>query len=114
MKTAGVALRATFIVDPDNVIQHVSVNNLNAGRNPDDQPLEPRPGRRTGCDTGGSLCHQVEIHQRCDSRLESTLRHGCERRAHRRSAHGHEHRLVSVCRDGGRRLSSMQNRRCFS
>ncbi|MFZ3000679.1 peroxiredoxin [Undibacterium sp. Ji50W] len=31
---AGVALRATFIVDPDNVIQHVSVNNLNVGRNP--------------------------------------------------------------------------------
>ncbi|KAG0288610.1 hypothetical protein BGZ96_007615 [Linnemannia gamsii] len=31
---AGVALRATFIVDPDNVIQHVSVNSLNVGRNP--------------------------------------------------------------------------------
>ncbi|HKQ31399.1 MAG TPA: peroxiredoxin [Burkholderiales bacterium] len=31
---AGVALRATFVVDPDNVIQHVSVNNLNVGRNP--------------------------------------------------------------------------------
>ena len=30
---AGVALRATFIVDPDNTIQHVSVNNLNVGRN---------------------------------------------------------------------------------
>ena len=30
----GVAQRATFIVDPDNVIQHVSVNNLNVGRNP--------------------------------------------------------------------------------
>jgi peroxiredoxin (alkyl hydroperoxide reductase subunit C) len=30
----GVALRATFIVDPFNVIQHVSVNNLNVGRNP--------------------------------------------------------------------------------
>ena len=24
------------IVDPDNVIQHVSVNNLNVGRNPDE------------------------------------------------------------------------------
>jgi peroxiredoxin (alkyl hydroperoxide reductase subunit C) len=35
-KDAGVALRATFIVDPDNVIQHVSVNNLNVGRNPDE------------------------------------------------------------------------------
>jgi alkyl hydroperoxide reductase subunit AhpC len=35
-KTAGVALRATFIVDPDNVIQHVSVNNLNVGRNTDE------------------------------------------------------------------------------
>jgi len=32
----GVALRATFIVDPYNVIQHVSVNNLNVGRNPDE------------------------------------------------------------------------------
>ena len=30
----GVALRATFIVDPHNIIQHVSVNNLNVGRNP--------------------------------------------------------------------------------
>ncbi|PZO90863.1 MAG: peroxiredoxin [Sphingomonas sanxanigenens] len=29
-----VALRATFIVDPDNVIQHVTVNGLNVGRNP--------------------------------------------------------------------------------
>lgn len=29
---AGVALRATFIVDPDNVIQHVSVNSLSVGR----------------------------------------------------------------------------------
>lgn len=33
-KKAGVALRATFIVDPDNTIQHVSVNGLNVGRNP--------------------------------------------------------------------------------
>lgn len=31
---AGVALRATFVIDPDNVIQHVSVNSLNVGRNP--------------------------------------------------------------------------------
>lgn len=31
----GVTLRAMFITDPDNVIQHVSVNNLNVGRNPD-------------------------------------------------------------------------------
>lgn len=33
---SGAALRATFIVDPDNVIQHVSVNNLNVGRNPEE------------------------------------------------------------------------------
>lgn len=33
---AGVALRATFIIDPDNIIQHVSVNNLNVGRNPEE------------------------------------------------------------------------------
>lgn len=31
---AGVALRATFIVDPHNVIQQVSVNSLSVGRNP--------------------------------------------------------------------------------
>jgi len=30
----GVALRATFIVDPDGVIQWVGVNGLNVGRNP--------------------------------------------------------------------------------
>ncbi|GJL97903.1 MAG: alkyl hydroperoxide reductase [Hyphobacterium sp.] len=32
----GVPLRATFVVDPDNVIQHVYVTNLNVGRNPED------------------------------------------------------------------------------
>jgi peroxiredoxin (alkyl hydroperoxide reductase subunit C) len=32
----GVALRATFVVDPDNTIQHVYVTNLNVGRNPAD------------------------------------------------------------------------------
>lgn len=31
---SGCALRATFIIDPNNVIQHVSVNSLNVGRNP--------------------------------------------------------------------------------
>lgn len=30
----GVAYRATFIVDPENVIRHVSVNSLEVGRNP--------------------------------------------------------------------------------
>lgn len=35
-KTDGVALRATFIVDPDNIIQHISVNNLHVGRSPDE------------------------------------------------------------------------------
>ncbi len=30
----GVAYRATFVVDPDNVIQHVTINGLNVGRNP--------------------------------------------------------------------------------
>ncbi len=35
-KAAGVALRATVIVDPDNTIQHVSVNNLNVGRAPEE------------------------------------------------------------------------------
>jgi peroxiredoxin (alkyl hydroperoxide reductase subunit C) len=33
---AGAALRATFIVDPKNVIQHVTVNNLDVGRNPEE------------------------------------------------------------------------------
>lgn len=35
-KSEGVALRATFIVNPNNVIQHVSVNNFNVGRNPEE------------------------------------------------------------------------------
>lgn len=35
-KPAAAALRATFIVDPDNVIQHVTVNNLNVGRSPEE------------------------------------------------------------------------------
>jgi peroxiredoxin (alkyl hydroperoxide reductase subunit C) len=33
---AGAALRATFIVDPQNVIQHITVNNLDVGRNPEE------------------------------------------------------------------------------
>lgn len=33
---AGAALRATFIIDPENVIQHVTVNNLNVGRSPEE------------------------------------------------------------------------------
>lgn len=32
-KEEGVALRATFIADPDGIIRHVSVNDLSAGRN---------------------------------------------------------------------------------
>ena len=32
----GVPLRATFLVDPDNVIRHVSVNDLSVGRNVDE------------------------------------------------------------------------------
>ncbi len=35
-KAEGVCLRATFIVDPDGIIQHVSVNGLNVGRNPNE------------------------------------------------------------------------------
>ena len=31
---AGVAQRATFVVDPENVIRFVSVNDLSVGRNP--------------------------------------------------------------------------------
>jgi alkyl hydroperoxide reductase subunit AhpC len=33
---AGAALRATFIVDPMNIIQHITVNNLNVGRSPEE------------------------------------------------------------------------------
>jgi len=33
-KDAGVALRATFVVDPEGIIRHVSVNDLSVGRNP--------------------------------------------------------------------------------
>jgi peroxiredoxin (alkyl hydroperoxide reductase subunit C) len=33
-KDEGVALRATFLVDPHGVIQYASVNGLNVGRNP--------------------------------------------------------------------------------
>jgi lipoyl-dependent peroxiredoxin subunit C len=43
----GVALRATFIVDPDNVIQHVSVNSLNVGRSPE-EVLRILDGLQTG------------------------------------------------------------------
>jgi lipoyl-dependent peroxiredoxin subunit C len=33
-KTEGVALRATFLVDPDGVIRYAAVNDLSVGRNP--------------------------------------------------------------------------------
>ncbi len=46
-REAGVALRATFIVDADNVIRHVSVNTLNVGRNPD-EVLRILDGLQTG------------------------------------------------------------------
>ena len=46
-RNAAVALRATFIVDPDNTIQHVSVNNLDVGRNPD-EVLRILDGLQTG------------------------------------------------------------------
>jgi peroxiredoxin (alkyl hydroperoxide reductase subunit C) len=32
----GAALRATFIVDDNDIIQHVTVNNLDVGRNPEE------------------------------------------------------------------------------
>jgi len=35
-KTEGVALRATFIVDPEGIIRFVSVNDMNVGRNPEE------------------------------------------------------------------------------
>lgn len=33
-KEEGVCLRATFIVDPEGIIRHVSVNDMTVGRNP--------------------------------------------------------------------------------
>jgi peroxiredoxin (alkyl hydroperoxide reductase subunit C) len=33
-KQEGVALRATFVVDPDGIIRFASVNDLSVGRNP--------------------------------------------------------------------------------
>ena len=35
-KKEGVALRATFVIDPEGVIRFVSVNDLDVGRNPDE------------------------------------------------------------------------------
>ena len=35
-KKEGVALRATFVVDPEGVIRFVSVNDMNVGRNPEE------------------------------------------------------------------------------
>lgn len=35
-KQDGVALRATFVVDPEGIIRHVSVNDLSVGRNVDE------------------------------------------------------------------------------
>ena len=35
-KTEGVPLRTTFLVDPEGVIRHVSVNDLSVGRNVDE------------------------------------------------------------------------------
>jgi peroxiredoxin (alkyl hydroperoxide reductase subunit C) len=35
-KHEGVALRATFVVDPEGVIRHVTVNDLSVGRNVDE------------------------------------------------------------------------------
>ena len=47
--TEGVALRATFIVDPDNTIQHVTVNNLNVGRSPEETLASSTACRPTSC-----------------------------------------------------------------
>jgi lipoyl-dependent peroxiredoxin subunit C len=35
-RNEGVAMRATFIVDPEGIIRHVSVNDLNVGRSPEE------------------------------------------------------------------------------
>jgi lipoyl-dependent peroxiredoxin subunit C len=59
-RQAGVALRATFIVDPDGIIRFVMVNDMNVGRNPKEVlrvldglqtdelvPCEWQPGQQT-------------------------------------------------------------------
>ena len=33
-RAEGVALRATFVVDPDGIVRHAAVNDLSVGRNP--------------------------------------------------------------------------------
>jgi len=48
----GVHYRATYIIDPDNIIQHVSVNALDTGRNADETLrtlLALKSGGLTGC-----------------------------------------------------------------
>ena len=51
-KTGGVSYRATFIIDPNQVIQHVSVNALDTGRNAQEvlRTLKAlKAGGLTGC-----------------------------------------------------------------
>ena len=51
-KDEMVALRATYILDPDNVVKHVSVNALDTGRNADEvlRTLQAlKAGGLTGC-----------------------------------------------------------------
>lgn len=48
----GFAQRATFIVDPNNVIQHVTVNHVHVGRNPEEtlRVLDAiQTGKNCGC-----------------------------------------------------------------
>ena len=48
----GVCYRATFIIDPEGIIQHVSVNALDTGRNADEvlRTLQAlKAGGLTGC-----------------------------------------------------------------
>jgi peroxiredoxin (alkyl hydroperoxide reductase subunit C) len=52
---SGACLRATFIVDPQDTIQHITVNNLNVGRSPE-ETLRILDGLQTetlcGCNRG--------------------------------------------------------------
>ena len=52
MSEEGVAYRATMIVDPDNIVQHICVNALDTGRNADEvlRTLQAlKAGGLTGC-----------------------------------------------------------------
>ena len=47
LRDDGTAMRATFIVDPDGIVRHIQVNDLDVGRNPE-ETLRTLQALRTG------------------------------------------------------------------